>query len=58
VAEEFTGTKGRYVKLQDTVKGFKELVEGKHDDVPEQAFYMVGPIEEALEKAEKLRAAE
>jgi F-type H+-transporting ATPase subunit beta len=58
VAEEFTGTKGRYVKLQDTVKGFKELVEGKHDDVPEQAFYMVGPIEEALEKAEKLRAVE
>jgi F-type H+-transporting ATPase subunit beta len=58
VAEEFTGTKGKYVKLEDTVKGFKELVEGKHDDVPEQAFYMVGTIEEALEKAAKLRAAE
>ncbi|UCC66354.1 MAG: F0F1 ATP synthase subunit beta [Deltaproteobacteria bacterium] len=58
VAEEFTGTKGRYVKLEDTVKGFKELVEGKHDDVPEQAFYMVGTIEEALEKAERMRAAE
>jgi F-type H+-transporting ATPase subunit beta len=58
VAEEFTGTKGKYVKLEDTIKGFKELVEGKHDDVPEQAFYMVGIIEEALEKAERLRAEE
>jgi F-type H+-transporting ATPase subunit beta len=58
VAEEFTGTKGKYVKLEDTIKGFKELVEGKHDDVPEQAFYMVGTIEEALEKAERLRAEE
>lgn len=58
VAEEFTGTKGRYVKLEDTIKGFKELVEGKHDDIPEQAFYMVGTIEEAQEKAEKMRAAE
>ncbi|OGP80490.1 MAG: F0F1 ATP synthase subunit beta [Deltaproteobacteria bacterium RBG_16_54_11] len=58
VAEEFTGTKGRYVKLEETVKGFKELVEGKHDDIPEQAFYMVGTIEEAKEKAAKLRAVE
>ncbi|MBW2039464.1 MAG: F0F1 ATP synthase subunit beta [Deltaproteobacteria bacterium] len=58
VAEEFTGTSGRYVKLADTIKGFKELVEGKHDDVPEQAFYMVGTIEEALEKAERMKAAE
>jgi len=58
VAEEFTGSTGRYVKLEDTIKGFKELVEGKHDDVPEQAFYMVGTIEEALEKAERMRAAE
>jgi F-type H+-transporting ATPase subunit beta len=58
VAEEFTGTKGKYVKLADTVKGFKELVEGKHDDIPEQAFYMVGTIEEAMEKAKKLRAVE
>jgi len=58
VAEEFTGSKGKYVKLEDTIKGFQELVEGKHDDVPEQAFYMVGTIEEALEKAERLRAAE
>ena len=58
VAEEFTGTAGKYVKLADTVKGFKELVEGKHDDIPEQAFYMVGTIEEAQEKAKKLRAVE
>ncbi len=54
VAEEFTGTPGRYVHLKDTIKGFKEIVEGKHDDIPEQAFYMVGTIEEALEKAERL----
>ncbi|RLB06990.1 MAG: F0F1 ATP synthase subunit beta, partial [Deltaproteobacteria bacterium] len=58
VAEEFTGTPGRYVKLEDTIKGFKELVEGKHDDIPEQAFYMVGTIEEALERAQRMRAAE
>jgi F-type H+-transporting ATPase subunit beta len=57
VTQQFTGMEGRYVKLEDTIKGFKELVEGKHDDIPEQAFYMVGPIEEALEKAEKLKAA-
>ncbi|MBN1255967.1 MAG: F0F1 ATP synthase subunit beta [Deltaproteobacteria bacterium] len=58
VAEEFTGAKGKYVKLEDTVRGFQELVEGKHDEVPEQAFYMVGTIEEALEKAERIRAEE
>ena len=57
VAEQFTGTPGRYVKLEDTIKGFKEIVEGKHDDLPEQAFYMVGTIEEAMEKGEKLVAA-
>jgi F-type H+-transporting ATPase subunit beta len=57
VTQQFTGLEGRYVKLEDTIKGFKELVDGKHDDIPEQAFYMVGPIEEALEKAEKLKAA-
>ncbi|MDY7033425.1 MAG: F0F1 ATP synthase subunit beta [Thermodesulfobacteriota bacterium] len=57
VAQEFTGTPGVYVKLEDTIKGFKELVEGKHDDLPEQAFYMVGTIEQAQEKAEKLLAA-
>ena len=55
VAEQFTGLKGKYVKVQDTIKGFKEIVEGKHDDVPEQAFRMVGTIEEALEQAERLR---
>jgi F-type H+-transporting ATPase subunit beta len=51
VAEAFTGSQGRYVSLKDTVKGFKEIVEGKHDELPEQAFYMVGTIEEAAEKA-------
>jgi len=55
VAEQFTGIPGKYVKLEDTIKGFREIVEGKHDDLPEQAFYMVGTIEEAIEKAEKLR---
>jgi F-type H+-transporting ATPase subunit beta len=54
VAEAFTGSPGKYVTLKDTVKGFKEIVEGKHDDLPEQAFYMVGTIEEAVEKAKKL----
>lgn len=54
VAEVFTGTPGKYVKLSDTIRGFKEIVEGKHDNVPEQAFYMVGTIEEVLEKAKKL----
>jgi F-type H+-transporting ATPase subunit beta len=58
VAQEFTGTEGKYVKLEDTIKGFKELVEGKHDDVPEQAFYMVGTIEEALGKAKRMSAEE
>ncbi|MFN7950330.1 MAG: F0F1 ATP synthase subunit beta [bacterium] len=56
VAEQFTGMAGRYVKLADTVRGFREICEGKHDDVPEQAFYMVGTIDEVLEKAEKIRA--
>ncbi len=56
VAQQFTGLEGRYVKLEDTIRGFKEVVEGKHDDIPEQAFYMVGTLEEALEKAERLKA--
>ena len=56
VAEQFTGNPGKYVKLQDTIRGFKEIVDGKHDDLPEQAFYMVGTIEEAVEKAKKLAA--
>lgn len=54
VAEVFTGTPGAYVKLEDTIRGFKEICEGKHDDMPEQAFYMVSTIEEAMEKAKKL----
>jgi F-type H+-transporting ATPase subunit beta len=54
VAEAFTGSPGKYVKIADTIKGFKAIVEGKYDDMPEQAFYMVGPIEEAEEKAKKL----
>lgn len=54
VAEVFTGTKGKYVKLEKTVQGFKEILEGKHDHLPEQAFYMVGDIDEVKEKAEKL----
>jgi F-type H+-transporting ATPase subunit beta len=54
VAEKFTGNKGKYVKVADTVKGFREIVEGKHDKLPEQAFYMVGTIEEAVEKAKTL----
>jgi F-type H+-transporting ATPase subunit beta len=56
VAEVFTGTKGVFVKLEDTIKGFKGIVEGKYDDLPEAAFYMVGTIEEAQEKARKLAA--
>jgi F-type H+-transporting ATPase subunit beta len=56
VAQQFTGNPGKYVKLADTIRGFKEIVDGKHDDLPEQAFYMVGGIEEAVEKAKKLAA--
>jgi F-type H+-transporting ATPase subunit beta len=56
VAEQFTGSPGRYVKVADTVKSFKEIVEGKHDELPEQAFYMVGDIGEAIDKAKKLQA--
>jgi F-type H+-transporting ATPase subunit beta len=56
VAKQFTGNEGKYVELADTIRGFKEIVDGKHDDLPEQAFYMVGGIEEAVEKAKKLAA--
>jgi F-type H+-transporting ATPase subunit beta len=56
VAEVFTGSPGKYVSLKDTIAGFKGIVEGEYDDVPEQAFYMVGTIDEALEKAKKLAA--
>jgi F-type H+-transporting ATPase subunit beta len=55
VAEAFTGTEGRYVKLEDSIKAFKEIAEGVHDGLPEQAFYMVGTIDEVLEKAEKMK---
>jgi F-type H+-transporting ATPase subunit beta len=55
VAEQFTGMEGRYVKVEDTIKGFAEIVEGKHDEIPEQAFLYVGTIEEALEKAEQMK---
>jgi len=58
VAESFTGTSGKYVKVEDTVRGFKEICEGKHDELPEQAFYMVGGIEEVQAKAEKMAAVE
>ena len=57
VAEQFTGYKGRYVKIPDTVRSFKEIIEGKHDGVPEQAFYMKGTIDEVLEDAQKMKAA-
>jgi F-type H+-transporting ATPase subunit beta len=57
VAEQFTGTPGRYVKVEETVRGFKEILEGKHDNLPEQAFYMVGTIEEAVQKGSKISAA-
>ena len=56
VAEVFTGSPGKYVKLEDTIRSFKEILEGKRDDMPEQAFYMVGSIEEAITKAEKMKA--
>src|SRR6266851_3395697 len=56
VAHQFTGLEGRYMKVADTVRSFKEIIEGKHDDVPEQAFYMKGSIEEVLEAAQKLKA--
>jgi F-type H+-transporting ATPase subunit beta len=55
VAETFTGKPGRFVKLQDTIKGFKMIIDGKMDDIPEQAFYMVGPIEEVFEKADQMK---
>jgi F-type H+-transporting ATPase subunit beta len=57
VAEQFTGFKGKYVKLEDTIRGFREIAEGKHDAIPEQAFYMQGTIEEVLEKSEALQKA-
>ena len=57
VAEQFTGVEGKYVPIAETVRSFREIVDGKHDEVPEQAFYMVGTIEDALEKAEQMKVA-
>jgi F-type H+-transporting ATPase subunit beta len=57
VAETFTGLKGAFVKIADTIRAFQEICEGKHDDLPEQAFYMVGTIEEAVEKAKNMASA-
>jgi F-type H+-transporting ATPase subunit beta len=56
VAETFTGIPGKYVPVKETVRGFKEILEGKHDQLPEQAFYMTGTIEEAVEQAKKIGA--
>jgi F-type H+-transporting ATPase subunit beta len=55
VAEQFTGTPGEYVKLEDTISGFTEILDGKHDDLPEQAFYMVGTIDQAVERGKSLQ---
>jgi F-type H+-transporting ATPase subunit beta len=57
VAEQFTGLAGKYVKIEETIKGFKEIVAGKHDDIPEQAFYMQGTIEDVIERAAQLKSA-
>jgi F-type H+-transporting ATPase subunit beta len=57
VAEQFTGTPGQYVKLEDTIRGFQEILQGVHDELPEQAFYMVGPIEGAVERAQQMSGA-
>jgi F-type H+-transporting ATPase subunit beta len=57
VAEQFTGLKGKYVPVKETIRGFKEIVDGKHDALPEQAFYLVGTIEEAVAKAESMKAS-
>jgi len=55
VAEAFTGRKGKYVKVADTVRSFKEVVEGKHDEIPEQAFYLQGSIDDVLEEWERIK---
>ncbi|MBR2626736.1 MAG: F0F1 ATP synthase subunit beta, partial [Peptococcaceae bacterium] len=56
VAVQFTGNPGQYIPLKDTIRGFKEILDGKHDDLPEGAFLMVGTIEDAVEKAKKMMA--
>ncbi|HEY1237637.1 MAG TPA: hypothetical protein VGE91_04820, partial [Solirubrobacterales bacterium] len=58
VAEQFTGRSGEYVPVAETVRGFKEIVDGEHDDIPERAFYMQGPIEQVLENAKGMRSEE
>jgi len=58
VAEQFTGKPGKYVPVEETIRGFKEILDGKHDNLPEEAFYMVGNIDEAIEKAERIKAGE
>jgi F-type H+/Na+-transporting ATPase subunit beta len=57
VAEQFTGFKGKYVKVQDTIRSFQEIIAGKHDEIPEQAFYMQGTIDDVLERAEQMKKA-
>jgi F-type H+-transporting ATPase subunit beta len=57
VAEQFTGTPGKYVKVADTIRGFKEIVDGQHDDIPEQAFYMQGTIDDVLDAAERMKVS-
>ena len=57
-AEEFTGDTGKFVELEDTIRGFKEILEGRYDQIPEQAFYMVGTIEDAMEKARQIMEEE
>ncbi|HYO81890.1 MAG TPA: F0F1 ATP synthase subunit beta, partial [Bryobacteraceae bacterium] len=57
VAEQFTGIKGKYVKLEDTIRSFTEIIAGKHDEIPEQAFYMQGSIDDVLERAEQMKKA-
>ena len=57
VAEEFTGRPGKYVTVEETVRGFREICEGVHDDKPEQAFYMVGTIEDVIERTEEMRSS-
>jgi F-type H+-transporting ATPase subunit beta len=56
VASQFTGLEGKYVSIADTIRGFREIVEGKHDNLPEQAFLLVGSIEEAVEKAARMKS--
>ena len=56
MAQQFTGIEGQYVKIADTIRGFREIVEGKHDEVPEQAFLLQGTIEQVLERSERMKA--